>query len=188
VARWEPTAGEDFSTASVREYFRKTSISALPSWPTFFSTRHFLQEFERVRSQILGEIVSDNDDPGHVAMKAFNQLVFHNHPYRWPVNGTEETLSKITLADVQNFYAKEYLPNQVILADRRRYHCGTGNAMLVQDTFRILEEGSDATLGWPRNLPLSIKRPCSSSKRTSPNRPSCWAMAESPGRTLTFTP
>jgi zinc protease len=48
-------------------------------------------------------------------MKAFNQLVFQNHPYRWPVNGTEETLGKITLADVQTFYAKEYLPNQVIL-------------------------------------------------------------------------
>jgi zinc protease len=68
-----------------------------------------------MRSQILGEIASDNDDPGHVAMKAFNQLIFQNHPYRWPVNGTEETLGKITLADVQNFYAKEYLPNQVIL-------------------------------------------------------------------------
>jgi len=74
------------------------------------------QEFDRVRSQILGEIISDNDDPGHVAMKAFNHLVFHNHPYRWSVNGMEETLSKVTLADVQHFYAKEYLPNQVILA------------------------------------------------------------------------
>jgi zinc protease len=48
-------------------------------------------------------------------MKAFNQLVFQNHPYRWPVNGTEESLKRITLADVQNFYAKEYLPNQDIL-------------------------------------------------------------------------
>ena len=53
-------------------------------------------------------MASDNDDPGHVAMKAFNQFVFHGHPYRWPVNGTEETLGKITLADVQDFYAKEY--------------------------------------------------------------------------------
>jgi zinc protease len=74
------------------------------------------QEFERVRSQILGEIASDNDDPGHVAIKAFNQLVFHNHPYRWPAHGTEETLNKVALADVQSFYAREYLPNQVILA------------------------------------------------------------------------
>lgn len=108
-------AGEDFSTASVRILQKDielgfTLLADILQHPVFPK-----QEFERVRSQILGELSSDNDDPGHVAMKAFNQLVFQNHPYRWPVNGTEETLKKITLADVQNFYAKEYLPNQTIL-------------------------------------------------------------------------
>lgn len=108
-------AGEDFSTASVRVLQKDidlgfTLLADILQRPIFPK-----QEFERVRSQILGELSSDNDDPGHVAMKAFNQLVFQNHPYRWPVNGTEETLRKITLADVQNFYTKEYLPNQVIL-------------------------------------------------------------------------
>ena len=108
--------GEDFTTASARILKKDvdlgfTLLADVLQHPTFPK-----QEFERVRSQILGEIASDNDDPGHVAMKAFNQLVFHNHPYRWPANGTEDTLSKVTLADVQGFYAKEYLPNQVILA------------------------------------------------------------------------
>jgi zinc protease len=107
--------GEDFTTASARTLKKDielgfTLLADILQRPAFPK-----QEFERVRSQILGEIASDNDDPGHVAMKAFNQLIFQNHPYRWPVNGTEETLGKITLADVQNFYAKEYLPNQVIL-------------------------------------------------------------------------
>ncbi|MBI5673369.1 MAG: insulinase family protein [Nitrospirae bacterium] len=108
-------AGEDYTTASARTLKKDidlgfTLLADILQRPTFPK-----QEFERVRSQILGEISSDNDDPGHVAMKAFNQLLFQNHPYRWPVNGTEETLGKVTLADVQNFYAKEYLPNQVIL-------------------------------------------------------------------------
>ena len=108
-------AGEDFSTASVRVLQKDldlgfTLLADILQHPVF--PKH---EFERVRSQILGELSSDNDDPGQVAMKAFNQLVFQNHPYRWPVNGTEETLRKITLADVQSFYGKEYLPNQTIL-------------------------------------------------------------------------
>ena len=108
-------ADEDFTTASTRTLKKDidlgfTLLADILQRPAFPK-----QEFERVRSQILGEIASDNDDPGHVAMKAFNQLVFQNHPYRWPVNGTEETLGKITLADVQAFYAKEYLPSQVIL-------------------------------------------------------------------------
>ncbi|NGZ09365.1 MAG: insulinase family protein [Nitrospira sp. LK70] len=108
-------ADEDFTTASARILKKDidlgfTLLADILQHPAFPK-----QEFERVRAQILGEITSDNDDPGHVAMKAFNQLVFQNHPYRWPVNGTEDTLGKITLADVQAFYAKEYLPNQVIL-------------------------------------------------------------------------
>jgi zinc protease len=108
-------ASEDFTTASAR-ILRKdidlgfTLLADILQRPAFPK-----QEFERVRSQIHGEIASDNDDPSHVAMKAFNQLVFQTHPYRWPVQGTEETLSKITLSDIQSFYAKEYLPNQVIL-------------------------------------------------------------------------
>ncbi len=108
-------ASEDFTTASAR-ILRKdielgfTLLADILQHPTFPK-----QEFERVRSQILGEIASDNDDPGHVAMKAFNQLVYQAHPYRWPVQGTEETLNKISLSDIQSFYAKEYLPNQVIL-------------------------------------------------------------------------
>lgn len=111
----EVKAGEDFTTASARVLKKDIDLGFTLLADILLHPAFPKQEFERVRSQILGEIASDNDDPGHVALKAFNQLVFHNHPYRWPVNGTEETLSKVTVADVQSFYAKEYVPNQVIL-------------------------------------------------------------------------
>ena len=111
----EVKAGEDFTTASARVLKKDVDLGFTLLADILLHPAFPKQEFERVRSQILGEIASDNDDPGHVAMKAFNQLVFHNHPYRWPANGTEETLSKVTLTDVQGFYAREYLPNQVIL-------------------------------------------------------------------------
>ncbi len=111
----EAKASEDFTTASARVLKKDidlgfTLLADMLQHPAFHK-----QEFERIRTQILGEMASDNDDPGHIAMKAFNQLVFHGHPYRWPVNGTEETLNKITLADVQAFYGREYSPSQVIL-------------------------------------------------------------------------
>lgn len=111
----ETKASEDFTTASARVLKKDldlgvTLLADMLQHPAFHK-----QEFERIRTQLLGEMASDNDDPGHIAMKAFNQLVFHGHPYRWPVNGTEETLDKITLADVQAFYGKEYSPSQVIL-------------------------------------------------------------------------
>ena len=108
-------ASEDFTTASARVLKKDvdlgfTLLADILQHPAFHKP-----EFERIRSQILGEMASDNDDPGHVAMKAFNQLVFHGHPYRWPLNGTEESLARITHADVLNFYAKEYAPSQLIL-------------------------------------------------------------------------
>jgi zinc protease len=111
----EAKASEDFTTASARVLKKDIDLgfsllADMLQHPAFHK-----QEFERIRTQLLGEMASDNDDPGHIAMKAFNQLVFHGHPYRWPVNGTEETLNKITLADVQTFYGREYSPPQVIL-------------------------------------------------------------------------
>lgn len=111
----EVKTSEDFTTASARVLKKDadlgfTLLADILQHPAFHK-----QEFDRIRTQILGEMASDNDDPGHVAMKAFNQLVFHGHPYRWPLHGTEETVAKITLADVSSFYAKEYVPGQVIL-------------------------------------------------------------------------
>jgi len=111
----EVKASEDFTTASMRVLKKDaelgfTLLADMLQHPAFNK-----QEFERIRTQILGEMASDNDDPGHVAMKAFNQLVFHGHPYRWPLNGTEETLGKIAVTDITAFYAKEYVPGQVIL-------------------------------------------------------------------------
>ena len=111
----EVKAAEDYTTASVRVLKKDvelgfTLLADILQHPAFLKP-----EFERIRSQILGEMASDNDDPGHVAMKAFNQLVFHGHPYRWPLNGTEESLNKITHADVVGFYTREYAPSQMIL-------------------------------------------------------------------------
>lgn len=111
----EARATEDYTTASARILKKDIDLGFTLLADILMHPAFPKQEFERVRAQILGEIASDNDDPGHVAMKAFNQLIFHNHPYRWPIHGTEESVSKITWADVQGFYAKEYVPNQIIL-------------------------------------------------------------------------
>jgi zinc protease len=111
----EVKAGEDFTTASVRVLKKDAELGFILLADILQHPAFLKPEFERIRSQILGEMASDNDDPSHVAMKAFNQLVFHGHPYRWPLNGTEESLSKITHADVVSFYSREYTPSQVIL-------------------------------------------------------------------------
>ena len=110
------SASEDFTTISVKVLAKDTALGfdllsdvlRRPSFPQ--------DEFARVRNQILGHIQSEVDEPGVVASKAFNELVFGKHPYRWPVNGTEESLARVTREDLIKFYAREYVPNQTILA------------------------------------------------------------------------
>ncbi len=109
-------AEEDYTAATARVLKKDADLgfellADILQHPTFPD-----RELERVRSQLLGEIEAEKDDPGQVAAKAFNQLVFDGHPYGWPANGTEETLPRITKSDVRGFYTREYLPNQTILS------------------------------------------------------------------------
>lgn len=106
---------EDFTTASARVLKKDTELgfellADILLRPTFPE-----QELERVRRQTLGEILSEEDAPDAVADKAFQQLVFGGHPYSWPVNGTQETVKRISRADIQAFFSSHYLPNQTTL-------------------------------------------------------------------------
>ncbi|MFN3680542.1 MAG: M16 family metallopeptidase [Nitrospira sp.] len=114
-ASLEIDTSEDFTTVSMRVLQKDvglgfTLLSDVLLHPTFPQ-----KEFERIRTQILGEIISDNDDPNRLALKTFQQLIFPNHPYQWPVTGFENTVSRIEWRDVHHFYTKEFLPNQTIL-------------------------------------------------------------------------
>ncbi|MBV6471410.1 insulinase family protein [Nitrospirales bacterium NOB] len=149
-------ATEDFTTASARVLKKDadlgfTLLADMLQHPAFHK-----QEFERVRAQILGEIVSDDDDPGNVAMKAFHQLIFHGHPYSWPTHGTEDTLNKITVADVQQFHAKEYVPNQTILVVVGDLTQEQATA-LVQTHFGSWKRGPSTLYGVKRPAPLDRK-------------------------------
>jgi zinc protease len=105
----------DFSSASLRVLKKDLARGAelfadILLHPTFPE-----REVERVRKQVLGQIIGEQDEPETIASKAFHGLVFEGHPYRWPVAGTETTLPTITKTDLLDFYRREYLPNQTIL-------------------------------------------------------------------------
>jgi zinc protease len=108
-------ATQDFTTVSARVLKKDVELGFELLADVLLHPAFPEQELERVRSQILGEILSENDDPGQVAAKAFDQVVFEGHPYRWPVNGTEPTLPKIKRADLLQFFSHEYVPNQTIV-------------------------------------------------------------------------
>jgi len=74
------------------------------------------KEIKREIQKTLGNIKADEDDPGVVAEKAFLQALFLKSPYAHPVEGTEESLQRITREDLVQFYRMFYHPNNCILA------------------------------------------------------------------------
>lgn len=107
--------GDDYATASLRLLKKDlgTGLELLsdilihPSFPE--------PELQRIRQEILGQLIAEKDDPGGVADKAFNQIVFGAHPYHRPSEGTEQTLPAITRADIARFYDEYYRPNNTIM-------------------------------------------------------------------------
>ncbi len=107
---------DDFTTVSLRILKKDMALGFELLQDVLLNPSFPEKEFTRIRNQIDGVIQSEEENPGVVAGKAFQELVFGEHPYRWPVNGTQETLNSITLEDVRGFYQREYLPNQTIIS------------------------------------------------------------------------
>lgn len=74
------------------------------------------EELRKEANKILGAIQSAEEDPGEVAEKTFYQTVFQDNPYGHPVEGTKESVPKLTRADVVGFYKTFYHPNNTLLS------------------------------------------------------------------------
>jgi len=74
------------------------------------------EEIERQRQQALSSMRVNFDSPEYVADAVFDRLVYGEHPYGMPQNGTPETLASITRADLVAFHNRYFVPNNAILA------------------------------------------------------------------------
>ena len=64
-------------------------------------------EFQRLKQQTLTHIQEREHDTRSMAFITFRRLLFgENHPYGLPVTGLRETVARITLEDVRDFYAR----------------------------------------------------------------------------------
>jgi len=74
------------------------------------------EEIQRQVEEILAAIQSAEDRPGEIAQKAFQRTLFPDNPYGHPVEGTRESLSRITRGAVLQFHNTYYHANNAILA------------------------------------------------------------------------
>ncbi len=68
---------------------------------------------ERVRDQVLAGLAAAARDPQEIASKTFAGLSFPGHPYGMPLEGTPETVSALTIADLRAAHARALTRDQV---------------------------------------------------------------------------
>lgn len=86
-------------------------LSDVVQHPTFAP-----EEIERQRAQALSALKVAADDPGSVADRTINRLIYGFHPYGMPGAGTAESLTAITRADFVDFHKKYFVPNNALIA------------------------------------------------------------------------
>jgi zinc protease len=74
------------------------------------------EEIRREIEKTLAAIQSEEDEPGEVAEKEFQEALFLKSPYGHPVEGTKESVARLKREAVLRFYQTYYHPNNSILA------------------------------------------------------------------------
>jgi zinc protease len=74
------------------------------------------KELQREVEKTLAAIQSEEDQPDEVAEKAFQKELFGTGPYGHPVEGTKESLPRLTRDAVIRFHSSVYHPNHSILS------------------------------------------------------------------------
>ncbi len=90
---------------------------ALDVWADVLLQPAFAEDdLARQRENLLSTLARRKDSPPLVAGLTFARALYgESHPYGWPAVGTEESVRRITRADVQAFFGKYYRPNNAVL-------------------------------------------------------------------------
>jgi len=113
AARFSFDVYDDAMTVSARFLTENRDASVALLRSALIEPRFDEDAIERVREQVLSIIRSDATDPDEMASRAFDTMAFGDHPYATSLNGTAESVSGLTRADLvaahQRVLAKDRL-------------------------------------------------------------------------------
>jgi zinc protease len=72
------------------------------------------QEWLREREVVLREVAMGRDDPNRVLSKLLYRTAYRVHPYRHPVIGHDDILTKMNRDELITFYRRHYVPDNMI--------------------------------------------------------------------------
>ena len=71
--------------------------------------------FERELARMKVALEARKQSPSDIAEEAFFKAVYGDHPYAFPVGGTEESLARISLQDIKAFYQRYYVASNAVV-------------------------------------------------------------------------
>lgn len=77
-----------------------------------FPKMAFHREMERLKTSVL----AGKQSPGTIAEQAFYEALYGDHPYAQPTEGTEDSLKKIRLQDLKQYYQRYYVARNLVVA------------------------------------------------------------------------
>ena len=73
-------------------------------------------EMEKLRAQILTGLAISAEDTSDMASETFDKILFKNHPYSRPDEGTPESIIQIKREDLVKFHRNHYGPRGMVIA------------------------------------------------------------------------
>ena len=114
-AKLSAGGGDDYATVSLTVLKKDLAVGLNLLKDVLLNPKFAPAEVQRLVAQIKAALISEEDEPGVVAGRAFARNLFGPFPYGRPVRGTPEGLSAITQKDLVEFHRSYYRPNNAIL-------------------------------------------------------------------------
>jgi zinc protease len=115
--------------------------------------------FEREKTRLISSIKESDIQPGSIAGRTFNELIYRGHPYGLRASGDVESVGKITRDDLVNFYRKHYVARDAIIAIMGDVSRDDANALAERIT-----AGLPPSQGAPAALPPVEAQPQSATR------------------------
>lgn len=97
--------GLDYTSIQVRSLTKNLDATLALLEERLFHPKFTEEDFARVKKQAIESLKHSSNRPAYIASKVFNKLIFGpEHPLGHSTDGTEASLDKISLADIQSYY------------------------------------------------------------------------------------
>lgn len=114
--RLEAGAGRDGLTVSLSVLRRDLGLGLDLVREVVLAPAFPEDELRRKVAEIQAALQRSEDSPGTVAARAFARLIFPDHPYGTPVEGTRESVARLQRDDVVRFHRTHVRPDAAVVA------------------------------------------------------------------------